>query len=276
MATILPPLTVMATTENGLPSGAQATPPGTPFTRTRVADSVNRRKAIACAATVCAPRTSEVRPGLADPAVGAQHDVRVEDGEEAFEVTGTRRRQEGVDDDPLAIEIDVGDGRALDASAGTARELPRRRRRSADDRCDLVERHGEDVVQHEGDTLGGRQRIEHDQQGEPDRIAQQGFLLGIDPLLRTQDGIREVRLQGRLAPRLARSQHVEADPPDDRRQPGPQVVDLARVGAAQADPGFLDGVVRLGQGAEHPKGDAAQMRAVCLEALGEKLLVVHP
>ena len=53
-------------------------------------------------------------------------------------------------------------------------------------------------------------------------------------------------LQGRFAARPARSQHVEADPPDDRRQPGAQVVDVARVGAAQADPGFLDGVVRLG------------------------------
>ena len=88
-------------------------------------------------------------------------------------------------------------------------------------------------------------------------------------------GSGKVRLQGRFAARPARSQHVEADPPDDRRQPGPQVVDIARVGAAQADPGFLDGVVRLGQGAEHPIGDAAQMRAVCLEALGKPVLVVH-
>ena len=98
---------------------------------------------------------------------------------------------------------------------------------------------------------------------------------GSSPCLRTQDGIREVGLQGRFAARLARSQHVEADPPDDRRQPGPQVVDIARVGAAQADPGFLDGVVRLGHGAEHPIGDAAQVGAVCLEALGEPVLVVH-
>ena len=37
--------------------------------------------------------------------------------------------------------------------------------------------------------------------------------------------------------RVVAMQHVEADPPDDRRQPRPQVFDLARVGAAQADPG---------------------------------------
>jgi dihydrofolate reductase/transposase len=45
---------------------------------------------------------------------------------------------------------------------------------------------------------------------------------------------------------LARAHHVETDPPDNRRQPGPQVVNSARVGAAEADPRFLDGVVRIG------------------------------
>src|SRR4030095_9939435 len=44
IATILPPLTVKAKTANGLPSGAQATPPGIPFTRMRVAEAAQRRK----------------------------------------------------------------------------------------------------------------------------------------------------------------------------------------------------------------------------------------
>ena len=91
------------------------------------------------------------------PAIRAQHDFRIEDGEEAFEVTLARRREERVDDGPLALEIDVRDGRTLDAATGTARELPRRRRGTADDRCDVVERHGEDVVEHEGDPFGGCQ-----------------------------------------------------------------------------------------------------------------------
>ena len=51
IATIRSLLTVRATTANGLPSGAQATPPGTPLTSTRVADSANWRKDIACSAT---------------------------------------------------------------------------------------------------------------------------------------------------------------------------------------------------------------------------------
>jgi hypothetical protein len=126
-----------------------------------------------------------------------------------------------------------------------------------------------------GDPFGGRQGVEDHEQREPDGIAQHGCLLGIESLRRTHDGIREVGLQGRFAARRARSQQVEADPPDDRRQPGPQVVNLARVGAAQTEPGVLDGVVRLGHGAEQPKGDAAQVGAVCLEARGEPVLAVH-
>ena len=88
-------------------------------------------------------------------------------------------------------------------------------------------------------------------------------------------GIRHVGLEGRLAPRPARPEHVEADPPDDRRQPGPQVLDLAGVGAAQADPRLLDGVVGLADRAEHPECHAAQVGAVGLEAIGEPVLVVH-
>ena len=82
-------------------------------------------------------------------------------------------------------------------------------------------------------------------------------------------------LQRHLAARRARAQHVETDPPDDRRQPGPEVVNSARVGAAEADPRFLDGVVRIGQGAEHAVGDAAQVGAVCLEALGQPGVLIH-
>ena len=66
---------------------------------------------------------------------------------------------------------------------------------------------------------------------------------------------------------------VQADATDDRGQPGAQVLDVARVGPAEPDPGLLDGVVRLAQRAEHPVGHAAQVRAVRLEALGQPVLV---
>src|SRR5882762_1362361 len=44
---------------------------------------------------------------------------------------------------------------------------------------------------------------------------------------------------------LARAQHVEAHPRDHRRQPSAEVLNAARAGAAEMEPGLLDGVVRL-------------------------------
>ena len=275
IATILPPLTVRARTANGLPSGFQATPPGIPLTRTRVDVSVNRRKLIACCGDGLRAADQRGHARTRRTAVRSNDDVGVEDGQQAVEVALARGGQERVDDGPLAVEVDVRNGRALDASTGPARELSGRRRRPADDGRDVVERQREHVVEDEGDAFGGRQGVEDDEQGEPDRIAEQRLLLGIEAVLRAHDRIREMRLQRRLAPRPARSQHVEADATDDRRQPGAQVLDLGRVGAAQADPGFLDGVVGLAHGAEHPEGDAAQVGAVGLEALGEPVLVGH-
>ena len=48
---------------------------------------------------------------------------------------------------------------------------------------------------------------------------------------------------------------------------------LARVGAAEPQPGLLHGVVGLAERAEHPVGDRPQVAAVLLEALGELVLV---
>ena len=61
---------------------------------------------------------------------------------------------------------------------------------------------------------------------------------------------------------------------DHGRQPSAEVLHLARVGAAQAEPRVLNGVVRLGQRAEHPVGHRAQVRAVVVEFPGEKFLVL--
>ncbi len=130
-------------------------------------------------------------------------------------------------------------------------------------------------MQHEGDPFGGRQGVEDNEQCEANGIAQQSFLLRIDSLLWTHDRIRDVGLQRHLAARRARAQHVKADPPDDRRQPGLEVINSARIGAAEANPRFLDGVVRIGQGAEHAVGDTTQVGAVCLEALGQPGVLIH-
>jgi len=41
--------------------------------------------------------------------------------------------------------------------------------------------HGEHVVQHEREPLGGSQRSEYREQRETDRVAQRGLMLGVDP-----------------------------------------------------------------------------------------------
>ena len=106
----------------------------------------------------------------------------------------------------------------------------------------------------------------------PTELARHRFVFGVAPVLATHDGIGQVRVQRFFAPRLARAQHVEAHTRHDRRQPAAEVLDLAGVGAAEPEPGFLDRVVRLVQRAEHPVGDAAQAGAIGLEALCQLLV----
>jgi hypothetical protein len=71
-----------------------------------------------------------------------------------------------------------------------------------------------------------------------------------------------------LAPRGAGAQHVYAHPGEHRCQPATQVGHIARVGAAEPNPGLLDRVVGFVGRAEHPVGDGPQMDAVSLELLG--------
>ncbi len=88
-------------------------------------------------------------------------------------------------------------------------------------------------------------------------------------------GSGPARVQRRLAPRLARAQQVEAHPRDDRRQPAAQVLDPGRAGAAEPQPGLLDGIVRFAERAEHPVGHRPKVVAFFLEPLRQPGLFVH-
>ena len=90
---------------------------------------------------------------------------------------------------------------AADPAARPAGELARRLGRAVDDRRDLVERHGEHVVQHEREPLGRRQRLEHDEQREPDRVGQQRLVLGVGAVGAVDDRLGQA--QRRAAPRAA-------------------------------------------------------------------------
>jgi hypothetical protein len=125
-------------------------------------------------------------------------------------------------------------------------------------------------VQHEGQAFGGLQRLQHDQQRRPDRVRGQRLPL------RVRRGVVSARdhrigqppgLQRLLAAALARVEHRQAHARDDRRQPAADVVDVARVGAIDAQPRLLQRVVGLGARAENPRGHGVQVRAVCLEGV---------
>jgi hypothetical protein len=89
-------------------------------------------------------------PRAADrPEILPQDDIRVEHRDEPIEVALTRGRQKCVDNLTLRFEVRVGHGSlGAHAPARPTGELARRLRGAIDDRRDLVEGHGKDVVQH--------------------------------------------------------------------------------------------------------------------------------
>jgi len=86
--------------------------------------------------------------------VGAESDNRIENRDQTFEVAGTQRGKERVDDLALARELARSERRDATAAAARSRAVSPRwayARRSSD----LLERQVEHVVQHEGEVLGG-------------------------------------------------------------------------------------------------------------------------
>ena len=156
-----------------------------------------------------------------------------------------------------------------------ARQLPRRLRGALEDRRDVVEGHGEHVVQHEGQPLGGAQRVEHDEHREPDRVGEQRLLLGVGRVRAAAAGSGASASSGSSRRDVRVRSMSRRHAGDDRRQPAAEVVDGARVGAAEPQPRLLDGVVGLARRAEHPVGHRAQVGPVLLESLRQPVVRVH-
>ncbi len=97
-------------------------------------------------------------------------------------------------------------------------------------------------MQHEGEPFGGPQRVEYDEQGHAHGVGEHRLLFGVPAARRTDDGIGDpcvdVDVEGLLALSFARAEQVQTDPGDDRGQPSGEVLDAARVGAADARPGL--------------------------------------
>ena len=117
----------------------------------------------------------------ASPATVRGHDdVRVEDAQESLEIAGPRCGNEGVNHLPLHGQIGIGLGRlGPHASSRPTGQLPRCGRCPIDDDRDLVEANAEDIVEHERQSLGRRQRLEHDQQRDADRVGHDGVGFGV-------------------------------------------------------------------------------------------------
>ena len=67
---------------------------------------------------------------------------------------------------------------ALDPPPGPAGQLAGGGRRAADDRRDVLERHGEQVVEHEGQALRRAERLEHQEQRRADGVGEDRLFLG--------------------------------------------------------------------------------------------------
>jgi len=87
-----------------------------------------------------------------------------------------------------------------------AGELAHGSGRAIHDRRDLIERHAEDVVQYEGETLGRLEGLQHHEEREADRVRMHRIGLRI-PVGAGDQGIGHVGVQGTLPARGSRPQH---------------------------------------------------------------------
>ena len=263
-----PPATVKPTTANGRSSGP-TTKPAPPLTRAGRASGANAApRARTCARDRLATADRRARARAARPRrCGRRRPGRAP---RAAPRSRPRAQRRGTRPRPRAA------ARGRRRRSGAAPRTRRRARlascraavgRAVDDLGDLVERHAEHVVQHEGEPLGRRQRLEHDEQREADRVGEQRLLLGVGLVVDAHDRLGQPAADVVLAPRAPRAQHVEAHAPDDRREPAAEVRHGRRVGAAQAQPRLLHRVLGLADRAEHPVGDRPQVRPVRLELL---------
>ena len=134
-----------------------------------------------------------------------EHGVGIEQGDEGVKVSIARGGDESFNDFLLCGRIGVGGRvRTADAAASAAGELARHLGRAVEDGADLLEGDGEHVVQDVGEPLRRRQRLEHDEQRQPDGVGEQRLVVGVDAFCALDDRVRqEVCVEWLLASRLA-------------------------------------------------------------------------
>jgi hypothetical protein len=131
-------------------------------------------------------------------------------------------------------------------------------------------------VQDEREALCRTEHLEHDEERQPDRVAEHRFRLRVDGIGVGHDRIGQVDIERVLAARLAGAKHVQTDAADNCRQPTVEILDGRVVGTGEPQPRLLHGIVGLGERAEHPVRDGAQAIALGVESLGQHITLVHP
>lgn len=138
------------------------------------------------------------------------------------------------------VGADHGPGGLGGAEVGTgaARELLGGVGTGAEDSGDLVERHGEQVVQDVGDSSARREPVEKDEQRSGDVLASQELLVGGQLFAGELRGGPED-----LASALAAAQQIQAQPGGDRGEPAIGVVQVGLPRALDAQPRGLHQVL---------------------------------
>jgi hypothetical protein len=130
-------------------------------------------------------------------------------------------------------------------------------------------------VEHERDPLGGREKVQHDEERRTDGLRDHGFVLGSGQVDGGGRGVRGLHAGGVLGPRTPGPQPIEADAGGDGREPPAEVVDGSGIGPADAEPRLLDGVIGVLVRPEHAVGQRPQARPAGLELAAQAVTVIH-
>ena len=103
--------------------------------------------------------------------IGPDHDVRVENLDEALNVAARAAARNAVTMSRWLFDVTARQGCTPNSPTGSTGQLTRRRCRLAQHRCDLLEGQAESVMQDECDSLGRFQPIEHDLQRQAEGLA---------------------------------------------------------------------------------------------------------
>jgi hypothetical protein len=154
-------------------------------------------------------------------------------------------------------------------AAGAVRELAHRGRAAVEDPGDLRVRVAEDVVQHEDRAFQRRQRLQHDEEGQRAGLDADRLRGGVGRRLHDRLGqpLPDVGLAPAGEGGPAGEGVVHRDPHQVRarlrhRFPGP---------AGPGQPGLLQHVLGVADGAEHVVGDGEQQRTMLQELPGRHL-----